>query len=142
MRGSCLVASGLEAVDGLPAGKIEAAVIDQLRAVFRQPEIIAGTWKAARAQADDRTERLDIHLRVDGLSGLTAKIATAHKRSKKASNQSQGIRQDKWGCPCVFVDVDGMGDLVVYADPDVLVFTRCADTKHDKFRFEEGNVIP
>jgi len=34
----------------VPAGEIEAAVIDQLRAVFRQPEIIAGTWKAARVQ--------------------------------------------------------------------------------------------
>jgi DNA invertase Pin-like site-specific DNA recombinase len=32
----------------VPAGEIEAAVIDQLRAVFRQPEIVAGTWKAAR----------------------------------------------------------------------------------------------
>ena len=38
------------------AGEIEAAVIDQLRAVFRQPEIVAGTWKAARAHADDITE--------------------------------------------------------------------------------------
>ena len=36
----------------VPAGEIEAAVIDQLRAVFRQPEIIAGTWKAARANAN------------------------------------------------------------------------------------------
>ncbi len=34
----------------VPAGEIEAAVIGQLRAVFRQPEIVAGTWKAARAQ--------------------------------------------------------------------------------------------
>ena len=34
----------------VPAGEIEATVIDQLRAVFRQPEIVAGTWKAARAQ--------------------------------------------------------------------------------------------
>ena len=34
----------------VPAGEIEAAVIDQLRAVFRQPEIVAGTWKAARAK--------------------------------------------------------------------------------------------
>jgi len=34
----------------VPAGEIEAAVIDQLRAVFRQPEIIAGTWNAARVQ--------------------------------------------------------------------------------------------
>jgi aconitase A len=31
-------------------------IIDQLRAVFRQPEIVAGTWKAARTHADDVTE--------------------------------------------------------------------------------------
>ena len=40
----------------MPAEEIEAAVIDQLRAVFRQPEIVAGTWKAARAESDDITE--------------------------------------------------------------------------------------
>ena len=38
------------------AGEIEVAVIDQLRAVFRQPEIVAGTWKAARAQEGEITE--------------------------------------------------------------------------------------
>jgi DNA invertase Pin-like site-specific DNA recombinase len=43
-------------VGRVPAGEIEAAVIDQLRTVFRQPEIVAGTWKAARAHADDITE--------------------------------------------------------------------------------------
>jgi site-specific DNA recombinase len=43
-------------VGRVPAGEIEAAVIDQLRAVFRQPEIIAGTWKAARAQDGEITE--------------------------------------------------------------------------------------
>ncbi|MGB0497964.1 MAG: recombinase zinc beta ribbon domain-containing protein, partial [Rubricella sp.] len=43
-------------VGRVPAGEIEGAVLDQLRAVFRQPEIVAGTWKAARAQADDITE--------------------------------------------------------------------------------------
>ena len=43
-------------VGRVPAGEIEAAVIDQLRAVFRQPEIVAGIWKAARAHADDITE--------------------------------------------------------------------------------------
>lgn len=37
-------------VSRVPAGEIEAAVIDQLRAVFRQPEIVAGTWKAAQAK--------------------------------------------------------------------------------------------
>ncbi len=47
----------------VPAGEIEAAVIDQLRAVFRQPEIVAGTWKAASAHASDITE-------ADALSAL------------------------------------------------------------------------
>jgi hypothetical protein len=40
----------------VPAGEIETAVIDQLRAVFRQPETVAGTWKAARTHADNVTE--------------------------------------------------------------------------------------
>ena len=40
----------------VPAGKIEAAVIDQLRAVFRQPEIVAGTLRVARAQDEEITE--------------------------------------------------------------------------------------
>ena len=43
-------------VGRVPAGEIEAAVINQLRAVFRHPEIVAGTWKAARANADDISE--------------------------------------------------------------------------------------
>lgn len=37
-------------------GEIEAAVIDHLRAAFRQPEIVAGTWRVARAQDGDITE--------------------------------------------------------------------------------------
>ncbi|WP_116653543.1 recombinase family protein [Pelagibacterium sediminicola] len=47
-------------VGRVPAGEIEAAVIGQLRAVFRQPEIVAGTWKAARTHAEDITEA-DVH---------------------------------------------------------------------------------
>ena len=31
-------------------------MIDQLRGIFRQPEIIVGTWRAARAEQDDITE--------------------------------------------------------------------------------------
>ena len=46
------------AVGRVPAAEIEAAVIDQLRGIFRQPEIIVGTWRgrAARAEQDDITE--------------------------------------------------------------------------------------
>jgi DNA invertase Pin-like site-specific DNA recombinase len=53
-------------VGRLPAGEIEAAVIDQLRAVFRQPEIVAGTWKAAR-QHDPEITEADAR---DALAGL------------------------------------------------------------------------
>ena len=38
------------------AAEIEAALIDQLRAIFRQPEIIAGTWKAAQKKNRGITE--------------------------------------------------------------------------------------
>jgi hypothetical protein len=40
----------------VPAGEIEGAVIDQLRAVFRQPEIVVGTWRAAREEDAGITE--------------------------------------------------------------------------------------
>jgi hypothetical protein len=43
-------------VGRVPAAEIEAPVIDQLRGLFRQPEIIVGTWRAARAEQDDVTE--------------------------------------------------------------------------------------
>jgi len=43
-------------VGRVPAAEIETAVIDQLRGIFRQPEIIVGTWRAARAEQDDVTE--------------------------------------------------------------------------------------
>ena len=45
-----------QTVGRVPAGEIEAAVIDQLRTIFRQPEIVAGSCKAARAQDGDITE--------------------------------------------------------------------------------------
>jgi hypothetical protein len=40
----------------VPAGEIEAAIIDQLRAVFRQPEIVVGTWRAAHKEDLNITE--------------------------------------------------------------------------------------
>jgi DNA invertase Pin-like site-specific DNA recombinase len=43
-------------VGRVPAAEIEVAVIDQPRGVFRQPEIVIGTWRAARAERGDVTE--------------------------------------------------------------------------------------
>ncbi|MCO6415216.1 hypothetical protein JYK14_03370 [Siccirubricoccus sp. KC 17139] len=38
------------------AAEIEAAVVDQVRALLRQPEVVAGTWLAARAEVPDLKE--------------------------------------------------------------------------------------
>jgi site-specific DNA recombinase len=40
----------------LPAGEIEGMVMAQVRALLRQPEIVVGTWRAARAENPDLTE--------------------------------------------------------------------------------------
>jgi muramidase (phage lysozyme) len=36
--------------------QIEPAVVDQVRALLRQPGIVVGTWRAARREAPDITE--------------------------------------------------------------------------------------
>ena len=43
-------------VGRVPAAEIEAAVVEQLRGVFRQPEIVVGTWRAAKAEQVGVTE--------------------------------------------------------------------------------------
>jgi site-specific DNA recombinase len=48
-RGACPIAR-------VPAGEIEAAVVDQLRILLRTPEIIVATWRAAKEKAGDLTE--------------------------------------------------------------------------------------
>jgi len=57
------VAAGLlngESPTGLvrrvPAAEIEATVIDQMRGLLRAPEVIVGTWRAARDQGDGLIE--------------------------------------------------------------------------------------
>ncbi len=40
----------------ISAAEIEAAVVDQVRALLRQPEVVVGTWRAARGLAPDMTE--------------------------------------------------------------------------------------
>ncbi len=44
------------AIARLPAGDIEAAVVAEVRALLRQPEVVVGTWRAAWGSASDVTE--------------------------------------------------------------------------------------
>ena len=49
--------AGSALVRRVSAAEIEAAVVDQVRALLRQPEVVVGTWIAARAEAPEITER-------------------------------------------------------------------------------------
>jgi site-specific DNA recombinase len=61
--------SGYCEVGRLPAGEIEEAIIEQVRMVFRQPEIIARPWRAASALAANigETDAREAHTRLDPL---------------------------------------------------------------------------
>lgn len=42
--------------DRIPADEVESAVIDHIRGIFRAPEIIVGTWRAARSEISGLAE--------------------------------------------------------------------------------------
>ena len=54
LKGDAAADGGI--VRRLSAAEIEAAVVGQVRALLRQPEVVVGTWLAARAEAPDLTE--------------------------------------------------------------------------------------
>ena len=68
------VLKGDAAADGdivrrVSAAEIEAAVVGQVRALLRQPEVVVGTWLAARAEAPDLTE-VDVREALERLDPL------------------------------------------------------------------------
>jgi site-specific DNA recombinase len=60
----------------VPAGEIETAVIDQLRAMLRMPEIIVGTWMAARSEINGLTE---VRQALEGLDPLWDELFPAEQ---------------------------------------------------------------
>ena len=54
LKGDAAADDGI--VRRVPAAEIEAAVVGQVRALLRQPEVVVGTWLASRADAPDLTE--------------------------------------------------------------------------------------
>jgi hypothetical protein len=54
LKGDAADSEGI--VRRVSAAEIEAAVVGQVRALLRQPEVVLGTWLAARAEAPDLTE--------------------------------------------------------------------------------------
>jgi DNA invertase Pin-like site-specific DNA recombinase len=57
----------------LPAGEIEALVLDQLRALLRQPEVVVGTWRAAQEEEADISEE-DTRLALERLDEMWGEL--------------------------------------------------------------------
>ena len=62
----------------LPAGEIEALVLDQLRALLRQPEVVVGTWRTAREEEADITEE-DTRLALERLDAIWGELFPAEQ---------------------------------------------------------------
>jgi len=65
-------------VGRVPAGEIEAAVIDQLRGLLRAPEVIVGTWRSARPEVDGLSEA-DVREALEGLDPLWDELFPAEQ---------------------------------------------------------------
>jgi site-specific DNA recombinase len=62
----------------VPAAEVETAVIDQLRVLLRSPEIIVGTWLAARPEIDQLTET-EVREALEGLDPLWDELFPAEQ---------------------------------------------------------------
>ena len=56
-------------ISRVSAGEIETAVVDQLRLMLRAPEIIVGTWRAARPEIEGLSES-EVRESLEGLDPL------------------------------------------------------------------------
>jgi len=62
----------------VPAGEIEAAVMDQLREILQAPEVIVGTWLAVRSEIDGLTEG-EVRDALEGLDPLWDELFPAEQ---------------------------------------------------------------
>jgi hypothetical protein len=70
--------AGASPVGRVPAGQIEAAVIDQLRTILASPEIIVATWRSARKTIKDLKEA-DVHTALERLDALWDELFPAEQ---------------------------------------------------------------
>jgi site-specific DNA recombinase len=97
------------AIARLPAGEIEAAVMAQVRALVRQPEMVVGTWRQARATAPDVTEQ-EVLLALERIEPLWDELFPAERaRIVRLLVDRIEVRADG---AAVRLRLDGLGSLV------------------------------
>ena len=102
-------ATARPAIARLPAGEIEAAVVAQVRALLRQPEMVVGTWRAARATAPDVTEQ-EVLLALERIEPLWDELFPAERaRIVRLLVDRVDVRAEG---AAVRLRLDGLGSLV------------------------------
>jgi DNA invertase Pin-like site-specific DNA recombinase len=97
------------AIARLPAGEIETAVVAQVRALLRQPEVVVGTWRAARATASDMTEQ-EVLLALERIEPLWDELFLAERaRIVRLLVDRVDVRAEG---AAVRLRLDGLGSLV------------------------------
>jgi hypothetical protein len=93
----------------VPAGEIEAAVVAQVRALLRQPEVVVGTWRAARVSVTDVTEQ-EVLLALERIEPLWDELFPAERaRIVRLLLDRIDVRADG---AAVRLRLDGPGSLV------------------------------
>jgi site-specific DNA recombinase len=96
-------------VSRIAAGDVERAVIDQLRAILRAPEIVVRTWRTARRKADDITEA-EVREALEQLDPLWDELFPAEQaRIVQLLVERVDVRED--GIE-IHIRVDGLASLV------------------------------
>ena len=97
------------AIARLPAGEIEAAVLAQVRALLRQPEVAVGTWRTVRASAPDVTEQ-EVLLALERIEPLWDELFPAERaRIVRLLVDRVDVRAEG---AVVRLRLDGLGSLV------------------------------
>lgn len=97
------------AIARLAAGMIEAAVLAQVLALLRQPEMVVGTWRATRATAPDLTEH-DVREALERLEPLWEELFPAERaRIVRLLVDRVDVRADG---AAVRLRLDGLSSLV------------------------------
>ncbi len=86
-------------VKSVPAGEIEGAVIQQLRAIFRSPEMIAQTYRATRElEIDDinrlKEERGDIESRAAALRQAASRLMESGNADTETSAEIRRTNEE------------------------------------------------
>ncbi len=93
----------------VPAGEIEAAVIAQVRALLRQPEVVVGTWRATRGMDPAVTEQ-EVLEALERIEPLWDELFPAERaRIVRLLVDRVDIRADG---AAVRLRLDGLGSLV------------------------------